>query len=318
MLRVLKKIFTNIYVVLFIYVPVLVQVVAGLFLFEEVHKYNLGVLVYIIEFAVIGAFGYFWAKKFEKRVGFSTYFALFALPIYTLLCANIAFIISGGDVSQGNFFMIALYSNPTFLFLNVWFIFSGAYIYMFVFELLYCAFSVGFALSLKKNALKLSKKPALILLSITLILALAFGAQWGYRSSHMLPSSIADIQSVHEGDGYYGTYTDDYTETQLRGEPTLYITENLPEINGATALCPIFMSAFRAIYPENGEQYVYCSTTPVAYDRIISGEAELIFVGAPSNEQLQNAEDRGVELIFTPIGKEAFVFLTNKENPVKN
>ncbi|MDR1976990.1 MAG: substrate-binding domain-containing protein, partial [Campylobacteraceae bacterium] len=39
---------------------------------------------------------------------------------------------------------------------------------------------------------------------------------------------------------------------------------------------------------------------------------------APSNEQLQNAEDRGVELIFTPIGKEAFVFLTNKENPVKN
>jgi phosphate transport system substrate-binding protein len=318
MLRVLKKIFTNIYVVLFIYVPVLVQAVAFLLLFAEIYRYNLGILVYILEVAVIGAFGYFWAKKFEKRVGFSTYFALFALPIYTLLCANAAFIISGGNVSQDSFYTIAFFSNPTFFFMNFLFIFSGATIYIFAFELLYCAFSIGFALSLKKNALKLSKKPVIILLSIALVLALTLGIQWVYRDSHMLPSSIADIQSVHEGDigRYYGYY--DYDKTALRGEPTLRLKEELPKIDGATALCPIFMSAFEAIYPKDSLQYVYCSTTPLAYERLILGETELIFTAEPSDEQLQNAKDKGVELVFTPIGKEAFVFLTNRENPIKN
>ena len=35
----------------------------------------------------------------------------------------------------------------------------------------------------------------------------------------------------------------------------------------------------------------------------------MIFVAAPSDEQMKYAENSGVELEFTPIGKEAFVFL---------
>ena len=44
----------------------------------------------------------------------------------------------------------------------------------------------------------------------------------------------------------------------------------------------------------------------------------MIFAAAPSQDQLDMAEEAGVELHLTPIGKEAFVFFVNSRNPVTN
>ena len=114
---------------------------------------------------------------------------------------------------------------------------------------------------------------------------------------------------------------------------TLKLTDNLPRLDGATALFPIYSAFMTAVYPKGvytefwyddakPERFrlkqILCSTTPHAYKRLINGHTDIIFVGTPSKDQLSMARDNGVELEFTPIGYEAFVFFVNKENKVNS
>ena len=59
-----------------------------------------------------------------------------------------------------------------------------------------------------------------------------------------------------------------------------------------------------------------CSKTNKAYKNLIDGEVDIIFLSAPSQEVLDLAEEKGVEFEYTPIGRDAFVFINNKLNPV--
>jgi len=105
-------------------------------------------------------------------------------------------------------------------------------------------------------------------------------------------------------------------------EPSSYkIETELPRMDGATALYPIYAAFTQAVYPE-GEYPSYNSTvmsnrTGEAYMNLINGQVDIIFALGPSKSQLQYAERSGVELKLTPIGKEAFVFFVNEKNPVK-
>ncbi len=93
---------------------------------------------------------------------------------------------------------------------------------------------------------------------------------------------------------------------------------DLPKLDGATAMYPIYSAFFKAVYADHYESHISCSTTTYAYDNIITGEADIIFVGGPSAEQKKAAEEAGVELVYTPIGREAFVFFVNSNNPLEN
>ncbi len=72
-------------------------------------------------------------------------------------------------------------------------------------------------------------------------------------------------------------------------------------------------------FDEAGESRVQvaCTGTVEAYERLISGETDLIFAAAPSQEQLDLAQRRGMKLHLTPVGREAFVFFVNSGNPVQ-
>ncbi len=104
--------------------------------------------------------------------------------------------------------------------------------------------------------------------------------------------------------------------------------EDLPVIDCATALYPVASAFVQAAYPENNYPTfawsaddgipVYCSGTSTAYERLVKGKVDIIFVAGPSKEQLEYAKEAGVEFIMTPIGKEAFVFFVNNKNPVSN
>lgn len=110
---------------------------------------------------------------------------------------------------------------------------------------------------------------------------------------------------------------------QLEGEK---LTGELPVLDGAAALLPVYSAFFHALYPEDawafdGERYAPDSkmqyrNTRGAYQALVDGEADLIFCAAPSREQLDYAAQKGVELELTPIGLEAFVFFVNENNPV--
>lgn len=103
--------------------------------------------------------------------------------------------------------------------------------------------------------------------------------------------------------------------------------EKYPRLDGATALFPVYSAFVQAVYPEttryqsieeSADPILTCTKTARAYSRLIDGEADLIFVAEPSDAQLQEAAENGVELELTPFGKEAFVFIVNEDNPLQS
>ncbi len=100
--------------------------------------------------------------------------------------------------------------------------------------------------------------------------------------------------------------------------------DDLPRMDGATALYPVYAAFAQATYPgslaqkdkEEIEELIDCTTTGNAYERIVDGECDIIFVAGPSKEQEQYAASKGVELEYIPIGREAFVFFVNPKNPI--
>ena len=50
---------------------------------------------------------------------------------------------------------------------------------------------------------------------------------------------------------------------------------------------------------------------------IVNGRCDVIFAAGPSEEQEEYAKDKGVELVYTPIGREAFVFFVHPDNPLE-
>ena len=106
----------------------------------------------------------------------------------------------------------------------------------------------------------------------------------------------------------------------------LRLDEPLPRVDGAKAVFPFYSGVVEAVYPagveyeevtEANTRPVYTFTnTPDAYRRLISGDADVIFVAQPSEAQRAEAAAAGVEFELTPIMKEAFVFFVQADNPV--
>ena len=119
-------------------------------------------------------------------------------------------------------------------------------------------------------------------------------------------------------------------------ESTLKISDNLPVVDGAAALVPVYAAIIHNVYPEGcvtyeggtfsddnyyGENFAEDSAmqyknTVQGYQAIVDGTTDILFCAAPSEEQKAYAEEKGVELVYVPIGLEAFVFFVNENNPV--
>lgn len=107
---------------------------------------------------------------------------------------------------------------------------------------------------------------------------------------------------------------------------SLKLEEELPVIDGAAALYPVFSAFVGATYPEESVSFdgtdflpgsaLRFSNTRGAYKAIVDGDADIVFCAKPSEEQLAYAQEKGVELKLVPIGCEAFVFIVNSDNPV--
>lgn len=119
----------------------------------------------------------------------------------------------------------------------------------------------------------------------------------------------------------YRPFMDHSNLAELDEPATLKLTSDLPRMDGATALYPLYAAFAQEIYPNKGyplyNSEVSLSQTPEAYKRLINGEADIIFAAPPSEGQKSMARRNGRELKLTPIGREAFVFFVNGENPVE-
>jgi phosphate transport system substrate-binding protein len=103
--------------------------------------------------------------------------------------------------------------------------------------------------------------------------------------------------------------------------PTLTITENHPRIGGALALYPIYAAAVQAIYKDFDAQkqlqtHVMVGTSPETFTQLLHHRADMVFMLEPSEEQYAATKQAGMQLHLTKVGREAFVFFVNSNNPV--
>ncbi len=121
-------------------------------------------------------------------------------------------------------------------------------------------------------------------------------------------------------------------------EASLKLSGDLPVLDGAAALVPVYAAVIHNVYPKGcvtfesgkfsddnyyGENFASDSAmqyknTVRGYKAIVDGSTDVLFCAAPSEEQRRYAEEKGVELVYVPVGLEGFVFFVNEKNPVDN
>jgi len=153
-------------------------------------------------------------------------------------------------------------------------------------------------------------------------LGCVYYAGWGFYNAG-IPTVDDRTLMLHE----YEPFTEGTKAVSLDEPAALRLDEAAVKdlrLDGATALYPVYAAFVQAVYPQGeypqygkyGDGSVMCTNTVNAYERLIEGDADLIFVAGPSQTQLEMAHEAGVQFHLTPIGREAFVFFVNSKNPV--
>ena len=172
---------------------------------------------------------------------------------------------------------------------------------------------------------KLGKQLAVIALVIVLFAGLDTGIYQLFIKrviSHHSPG----MQKMSVEVGNYVPFSG--SENVYSAEGASKLEGDIPVIDGAAALLPVYAGFVQSIYPEssviyNGEDYdassaMHYTNTRGAYKDIVDGNADIIICAQPSDEQLAYAAENGVELELVPIGSDAFVFIVNDSNPVSD
>ena len=193
-------------------------------------------------------------------------------------------------------------------------------------------------------------KPKIRYISVLAAIGVLIVSITGFELNRAYHNSFEQIDEQGVNLSLYDPFREDTLAVSLNEPPTLSLTDSFPRLDGATALYPIYSAFARAVYPADlyrltisygdtelneidrdkyadkniapipakltDSDIVTCTNTDGAYQRLITGQADIIFVAGPSEGQLQMAREAGVELKLTPIGREAFVFFVNAKNPV--
>ncbi len=171
----------------------------------------------------------------------------------------------------------------------------------------------------RREKLKTLGKP---LLAVFLLCAISSG---GYYFWEVQQDKIPVLRDRNLDLSRYEPFAQGSKLARLGNPAHFKIKGDPPRLDGALALYPIMAAFVEATYPPGDYKYpenndkspVRMRNTPGAYQALIDGETDIIFCAAPSKEQIATAQKAGVELKLTPIGKEAFVFFVNSQNPVQ-
>lgn len=151
------------------------------------------------------------------------------------------------------------------------------------------------------------------------ITAVVCGIKYGIKAyDRSITINTTPNINVHE----YLPFEEDSKIVKLDKEASLkFAPGNLPRLDGAAAVFPVYSAFVNAVYPETTELW----DGVFEYNNTVGGYIELglkhtdIFFGAyPSEEQIDEAKANGTDFVYTPIGKDAFVFFVHKDNPIDN
>jgi phosphate transport system substrate-binding protein len=166
-------------------------------------------------------------------------------------------------------------------------------------------------------AKKHKKIIGLSLLGVIVAMGLGFGV-YKIVTPVTIPASVSDVD-VRE----YTPFTDDSKLVHLPNQASLQLTDNLPKLDGATALVPVYGAFVEAVYPSDTPIFEYLgpvqyNSTEGGYINLVDKRTDIMFGAYPSKQQLAYAEQEGETMEFTPIGREGFVFFVNQANPVQS
>ena len=271
-----------------------------------------------------------------------TFFQRYAVEasviLYVLLLSCASMVLSHEMFINKELHPVMWVGLPSFLLIFVLISFASVYSLFFIVPLV-CYSLYFFGVLLKTWRLGCFKVHATGLLPMALVAVVLMGfGSWKLYEQHQGTLTVEEHRMAAISEGGRSRYDEPSDEIQyryrpfeasddltpLRTEAQLHIASDFPRLDGATALFPIYASAVQAVYkaPETHDertimaQLINCSRTPHAYQRLIDGEVDLIFAAGPSAKQIEAAKEKGLELTLTPVGKEAFVFLVNEQNPV--
>lgn len=213
--------------------------------------------------------------------------------------------------------------------------------------ILFAAALLSYACAFAVTALLGKARVRRMLLPAVLALACIIADVFLYTNRPSVRYAGHGFEYMH---GYSSTDFTDYTVYSSNSklvmpeeEPTLIIEreEDMPVMDGAEACYPLYAAFARAVYRDIDEiekkwlaetNNPYCNGKIVTFTNTVMGFSRLLmngedrekygdgvdmFFGArPSASQMQEAEERGIELQITPIGREAFVFFVEEDNPV--
>lgn len=97
--------------------------------------------------------------------------------------------------------------------------------------------------------------------------------------------------------------------------------DEYPRVDGSTANLPM-MAAIRAkttgVSQEEAEAVTTCRKTSEAWLGLANGVSDLLLVYEASEGTKEELAQIGTELVTTPIGRDALVFIVNADNPVQS
>lgn len=151
-----------------------------------------------------------------------------------------------------------------------------------------------------------------------LLFVLLFGINIGINKYE---ESLTIKTNVNIDCNEYLPFVEESKIVKLDHEASLKLTDNLPRLDGAAAVFPVYSAFVNATYPNtvslNDGIFEYRNTVR-GYRSLALKESDLFFGALPSKEQIDFAKEQGNEFEYTEIAKEAFVFFVHKDNPVES
>lgn len=310
-------------------------------------------VAFIGSLLVGGATGYVFSS-YKKTISSKVKYIAAMLPIaYACLFAVLLLLFSNENYNSG-LWGLYVFKNPLFFIIDIVLHFTGSPWLMVVVELMaYTGFLLGVVLqsalirqvsSIKttftvKAFVAASCAIAILACSLTSkhvitngYIALAHGENT--MKNELTEHELFDMAPFKENNGL----------AKLSHPASLQFTEleEMPRLDGATAAYPVYASFVQAVYTGLGDYYdankedaskedylafvasemypysiVKNSKTSEAYERLIRGDTDIIFVAEPSRQHFEAIQAKGDEFVLTPVANEAFVFFANVKNPVE-
>jgi phosphate transport system substrate-binding protein len=112
---------------------------------------------------------------------------------------------------------------------------------------------------------------------------------------------------------------------RLPKESSFKITKDIPIVDGAKALFPVYFAFVDAVYPDNigklneENSPLRYNNTPKGYEYLAQKKIDIFFGVYPNEEQIKYAVDENnTNFVFNEIGRDGFIFFVNKNNPVNS